>query len=130
MAKRVVPNLYIASGDDEELDTLQSNPYFKDVIFNCVIMGIEDALKNKKKEALLVELNSSGNYVSIPQDKWETSLSSAEEYFIELEEYETCSDIQKLKESIKSYGQSQRVPRKTSKSNRSVNRNRKQSKAS
>lgn len=128
MAKRVVPNLYIASNDDEELDTLQNNPHFKDVIFNCVILGIEDALKNKKKEALLVELNSSGNYVSIPQDKWETSLSNAEKYFIGLEEYETCSDIQKLKESIKSYG-SQRVPRKTSKSNRSVNRNRKQPKA-
>lgn len=127
MAKRVVPNLYIASNDEEELDTLQSNPYLKDVIFNCIIVGIEDAIKNKKKEALLIELNSSGNYVSLSQDKWEASLNSAEKYFIGLEEYETCIDIQKLKESIKSYG-AQRVSRKTTTSNRSNNRNRKQSK--
>jgi hypothetical protein len=128
MAKRVVPNLYIASNDEEELDTLQSNPYLKDVIFNCIIVGIEDAIKNKKKEALLIELNSSGNYVSLPQDKWEASLNNAEKYFIGLEEYETCIDIQKLKESIKSYG-AQRVSRKTTAANRSNNRNRKQSKA-
>lgn len=129
MAKRIVPNLYIVAQDDFEIETLSDNPYVRDILFNSVILGIEEAVKGRKKEATVVELNSSGNYISIPKEKWEESLTNAEKYFINLEEYETCADIQKLKETIKSYG-SQRVSRKTTTANRPNNRNRKYLKAS
>jgi hypothetical protein len=129
MAKRIVPNLYIAVQDESEIETLSDNQYIKDILFNSIILGIEEAVKGRKKEATVIELNSSGNYISIPKNKWEESLTNAEQYFIKLEEYETCADIQKLKESIKSYG-SQRVPRKTTTANRPNNRNRKYLKAS
>jgi hypothetical protein len=129
MAKRIVPNLYIAVQDESEIETLSDNQYIKDILFNSVILGIEEAVKGRKKEATVIELNSSGNYISIPKNKWEESLTNAEQYFIKLEEYETCADIQKLKESIKSYG-SQRVSRKTTTPNRPNNRNRKYLKAS
>ena len=129
MAKRIVPNLYVVAQDESEIESLSGNQYIIDIVFNSVILGIEEAVKGKKKEATIIELNSSGNYISIPRDKWEESLTNAERHFIKLEEYETCADIQKLKESIRSYG-SQRVPRKTTTTNRSNNRDRKYIKAS
>ena len=129
MAKRIVPNLYVVAQDESEIESLSGNQYIIDIVFNSVILGIEEAVKGKKKEATIIELNSSGNYISIPRDKWEESLTNAERHFIKLEEYETCADIQKLKESIRSYG-SQRVPRKATTTNRSNNRDRKYIKAS
>ena len=129
MAKRIVPNLYVVAQDESEIESLSGNQYIIDIVFNSVILGIEEAVRGKKKEATVIELNSSGNYISIPRDKWEESLTNAEKHFIKLEEYETCADIQKLKESIRSYG-SQRVPRKATTTNRSNNRDRKYTKAS
>jgi hypothetical protein len=129
MARRVIPNLYITVQEGVDFDLIQENPQIQEVLFNSIIVGIKDALKTNKTEATIVELNSSGNYISLEKDNWKASLEKAQTHFSELEEYEKCAEIQKLIESLSSYGR-KRVYSKTSRSNKPDNRDKKYTKAS
>jgi hypothetical protein len=129
MAKRIIPNLYIAIKDGTDFDLVQENEQIQSILFNSIISGIEDAIKTNKEEATIIELNSSGNYISLDKDNWKPSLEKAQVYFTSLEEYEKCADIQKLIESISSYGR-KRIYRKATGSDKSNNRGKKYTKAS
>lgn len=129
MNKRKIPNLYITLKEGTDFNMVKENPQVQQVIYKNVVEGIEDAIKTNKAEATVVELNSTGNYIMLGKLSWEKSLERAQTYFLNLEEYETCATIQKLIESINSYG-TQRLHRKTSRSNKSNNRNSKYSKTS
>lgn len=129
MSKRSIPNLYITVKDGVNFEMIQENTQVKEIIYNNVISGIRDAIKTNKLEATIVELNSTGNYIILSQNNWQKSLEQAQIYFLELEEYETCATIQKLIESINSYG-TERLYRKTSRTNKSNNRSAKYSKTS
>ena len=129
MAKRIIPNLYITVQEGIDFNLVQENPQVQDMIFNSIILGIKDAIKFNRKEATIVELNSSGNYISLSKDIWKPSLENAQTYFTNLEEYEKCADIQKIIESLSSYGR-ERIHRKTTRSNKSNNRGKKYAKAS
>ena len=129
MPKRNIPNLYVVANDEHEIDSIHSNPYVREVVLGSVILGVKEAIKGRVKEATIVELNSSGNYVTLPQDKWKVSLETAQKYYSDQEAYEICADIQKVIESINSYG-TKRSYRKTSRTDQPNNRNRKHTKAS
>jgi hypothetical protein len=129
MSRRVIPNLYIAVHEETEFESIQDNHTIRDIIFNSIILGVGEAIKYKRKEATIVELNSSGNYVTLPKEIWKQSLESAQQHFVKLEEYETCADIQELIESIESYG-TKRLYRKTPRTDKSNNRGKKHLKAS
>ena len=129
MAKRVIPNLYIAVQEGTDFSAIQGNSQIQEILFNSVVEGIKVAAKTNKREATIIELNSSGNYISITRENWKLSLEKAQTYFANLEQYEVCMDIQKIIESINSYG-SKRVYRKTTRANKSNNRNPKYAKAS
>ena len=85
MARRKIPNLNVRLGFGANINTLHANT-------------------SKKNEATIVELHSSGNYIQIHRNDWVKSLEKAQHYYSKLEQYETCGDIQKLIESINSYG--------------------------
>lgn len=129
MAKRAIPNLYITVQEGIDFKAIQENKQVQEIVFNSVVDGIKKAAKTNKKEATIMELNSSGNYISINRENWKSSLEKAQTYFADLEQYEMCADIQKIIESINSYG-SKEVYRKTTRTNRSNNRNSKYSKTS
>jgi hypothetical protein len=129
MAKRIIPNLYVTLESEEDYNLLSNNEHVIDIILGSGVLGIKDANKLQKKEAIIVELNSSGNYVSLPREKWQQSLEKAQQYYIESEDYEVCADIQKLIESINSYGP-KRSSRKTSRTDRFNNRDKKYIKTS
>jgi hypothetical protein len=129
MSKRNIPNLYIVTNNEHELESVHNNEYIKEIIFGSVILGIKEAIKLNKKEATIVELNSSGNCISIPMDKWKIPLEEAQKHYVAQEAYELCADIQQVIESINSYG-TKRSYRKASTTDQSNNRNRKHTKAS
>ena len=129
MSKRKIPNLYITLKEGTDFNMVKENPQVQQVIYKNVVDGIEEAIKANKLEATVVELNSTGNYITLDQTNWGKSLERAQTYFLELEEYETCVEIQKLIELINSYG-TKRLHRKTSRSNKSNNRSSKYSKTS
>jgi len=127
--KRIIPNICVHFVEGSDLSVLQENEHVKDIVLGSVVIGIIEAVKLRKKDATIVELNSSGNYISIPKENWKQSLEKAQQYYIKLEEYEICADIQKLIESLISYG-SKRSYRTTPKADRPNNRDRKHSKTS
>jgi hypothetical protein len=129
MAKRIIPNLYIAIQEGTDFSAIQNNSQIQEILFNSIVDGIKEAAKTNRKEATIIELNSSGNYIAINRNDWKPSLEKAQEYFTNLEQYEVCAAIQKIIESINSYG-SKRVYRKTSRANKSNNRNSKYLKTS
>jgi hypothetical protein len=115
MARKKIPNLNIHLGFGVNLNTLYKNPQVQELIYTNLVLGIKDANNSNKNEATIVELHSSGNYVQIHRSKWKESLEKAQKYYSDLERYEICSDIQKLIESIDSYGTKQlhRTPSRT-----------------
>lgn len=129
MPKRVIPNLYITVQEGVDFEAIQYNEQIQEVLYNSVIIGIKNASKTNKPEATIIELNSSGNYISLNRADWKKSLEKAQKYFLNLEEYEKCADIQKLIESISSYG-SKKLYRKATGTNKSNNRSSKHLKAS
>ncbi len=96
MAKKVIPNLYITIQEGVDFEAIQHNEQIQEVLYNRVVIAIKEANQTNKLEATVVELNSTGNYISINRIDWKKSLKKAQEYFSNLEEYEKCADIQKL----------------------------------
>ena len=129
MSKRKIPNLYITIQEGIDFAAIQENVQIKDILYNSVVEGIKSAAKTNKSEATIIELNSTGNYISLDRTDWKQSLEKAQIYFMDLEQYEMCADIQKLIESLNSYG-SKRIHRKTSRADKSNNRGSKYSKTS
>ena len=103
MAKRVVPNLYITLQEGVEFEAIQDNIQIQSLIYDNVVTGITEAKKYNRTEATIVELNSTGNYITIDKKHWKQSLINAQQYFIQSENYEACIDIKKLRESLSSY---------------------------
>jgi hypothetical protein len=127
--KRVIPNICVHFVEGADLSIIRENEHIQDIILGSVVLGIKEAVKLRRQEATIVELNSSGNYVSISREKWKQSLENAQQYYIRLEEYEICADIQKLIESLNSYG-SKRSYKSTPRTDRPNNRSRKSLKTS
>ena len=104
MPKRILPDLYITIDEGYGFDILQYNTTIQKVVYSNVILGIQEANRKKHKNAVIVELNSSGNCITLPRESWKKSLEKAQGYYADLEDYETCIRIKKLMESIDSYG--------------------------
>lgn len=129
MPKRKIPNLYITVQEGIDFTAIQENIQIKSIIYNSVVEGIKSAAKTNKSEATIIELNSTGNYLTLDKKDWKQSLTNAQQYFIQAESYEMCADIQKLIDSLDSYG-SKRLYRKTSRADKPNNRGSKYSKTS
>lgn len=129
MAKRLVPNLYITLQDGVDFEAIQENDQIKTLLYSSIVTGIIDAKRYNRTEATIVELNSTGNYITISKEDWKQSLMNVQDYFVQSENYEACLEIQKLIESLNSY-ESKRLHRKTSRANKPNNRSKKHSKAS
>lgn len=121
MARRKIPNLSVRLEFGADINLLHKNPQVQELIYDNLILGIKDANASNKNEATIVELHSSGNYVQVSRNDWKTSLEKAQQYYSNLEQYEKCSEIQKLIESINSYG-IKRPHRTSSRTNQPDNR--------
>jgi hypothetical protein len=65
--------------------------------------AIEDAIVNKKVYASIFEINTTNNYIDIHRRYWIDTLNTCLQWHLqdELEDYETCSHISKLIETLK-----------------------------
>jgi len=80
-----------------------SSQMFKDVLKIHVPKAIEEAIVNKKTFATVFEINSTSSFVDIHKNYWTDSLSVCLNWHLEdgSEDYETCSHISKMIESLK-----------------------------
>jgi len=105
MAKktRTIPTMMLTiKGDGKpDIEALISNEVFSKAVYVEAINGIKDAIINKKKTAILFELDKSDYYVEINKSEWKQALESCIEKLVETERYEQCIEIKKMIDKIK-----------------------------
>jgi hypothetical protein len=102
MSRRIIPNLIFKSDGWEEPDysTLSTDETVRNIIYTNTFIGIKEAIKKRAKNAKIIEVNSSGHYITVVKEDFKTALDNTLIYHEELEDYETCAQIIKLKKQI------------------------------
>lgn len=91
MAKRKLLNLRIIGNSQELLD--QFIDQNKEYIFKEAYSGIKQAMRQNKSIAEICSVNTNSAIATIPKEGWENALSSSLGYFIAMENFEMCKDI-------------------------------------
>lgn len=102
MSRRVIPNLQFNINQDGEPDysIIGENAIVQDIIHSQAVWGIRDAIKCKLKHAKIIEINSTGNYLTVEKHDFRSALDKSILYFEKFEDYETCGEILKLKNKL------------------------------
>ena len=102
MNKRLIPNLQfnIAGGGEPDYSIIAENPIIRDIVYTQTVWGIRDAIKRKLKHAKIVEINSTGQYLTVEKQDFESTLNNTIAYYELFENYEACAEIVKLKNQL------------------------------
>lgn len=102
MAKRIIPNLQFNINGDGEPDysVISQNEIVRDIVYSQTVWGIRDAIKRKLKHAKIVEINSTGQYLTVEKQDFKSALENSIQYYEVFEDYETCAEIVKLKNQL------------------------------
>ena len=100
MSKRVIPNLQFNINGDGEPDysIIGENEIIQDIVYSQTVTGIREAIKRKAKHAKIIEINSTGNYLTVDKQDFESALNKSISYYEKFEDYETCAEI--LREAL------------------------------
>jgi protein-arginine kinase activator protein McsA len=106
MAKKItrpIPSMVVnvIGNGRPDIKALCSNEVFVKAVFKETVAGIKDAIDNKKKTAILFELDSSENFIEINKNQWIPALQTCLDKLIENEKYEECAQIKELISKIK-----------------------------
>jgi hypothetical protein len=106
MAKKLtrkIPSMIVTinGGGVTSVDILCSNEVFLRAVYKETIASIKDAINNKKKTAILFELDKSEYFIEINKSDWKQALQSCIDKLIETEDYEMCIQIKDLIDKIK-----------------------------
>ena len=72
----------------------------KELVKKHVPLAIEEAIVDKKIYASLFEINDSSQYIEIHKNHWVQALESCLVWYVEEENYEMCTHIKNLIQSI------------------------------
>ncbi len=102
MSKRIIPNLQFNINGDGEPDysVIGANEVVQDIVYSQTVYGIREAIKRKLKHAKIVEINSTGQYLTVDKQDFESALNKSISYYEKFEDYETCAEIVKLKNQL------------------------------
>ena len=81
------------------MDTLFA-PKIQKLLFESVFTSIKDALKTKKKEVVICDIIQVETSISIPKTHWVQALKSVLEYYVRVEDYSMCTQVNKLIKDI------------------------------
>jgi hypothetical protein len=102
MSKRIIPNLQFNINGEGEPDysVIAENETIRDIVYSQTVWGIRDAIKRKAKHAKIVEINSTGQYLTVEKQDFKSALDNSILYYEVLEDYEACAEIVKLKNQL------------------------------
>ena len=108
MKKRVskdneVLNLVITPLGGLSTEELLSYDYITSLVRRELPKGIERAIKNRKADATIIEINHSGYFIEIPIRFWRNALNSCLEYYTEEEDYTKCIYIKSVLDKVAEY---------------------------
>ena len=81
------------------MDTIYT-PKIQKLLFENVFSNIKSALKTKKKEVIICDITQIETSITIPKSHWDQALKSILEYYVKIEEYSMCIQINKLIKDI------------------------------
>ena len=81
------------------MDTLFA-PKIQKLLFENVFTSIKIALKTKKKEVIICDIIQIETSISIPKTYWVQALKSVLEYYVKVEDYSMCTQVNKLIKDI------------------------------
>lgn len=98
--RRKLLNVEIIYEDAEDLQQLEDNQPFNDLILKDAFDIVEKAAKTKKKSVPVVAIPNLGLEVSIERHNFKPILQKALDYYTQQEQYERCADVAQLIESL------------------------------
>ena len=81
------------------MDTLFA-PKIQELLFENAFRSIQNALKTKKKEVIICDITQVESSISIPRNYWINVLKSVLEYYVKVENYSMCTQVNKLIKDI------------------------------
>ena len=102
--KRHLPNILLKEYSTRGiLDTLFA-PKIQHSIFENVVDGMKQAVKDNKKEFMLCSIPQLEANIVITKENYLSALKSSLEYFIKVEDYRKCSQIDILYKELEKDG--------------------------
>jgi hypothetical protein len=105
MAKktRIIPKMVLTINGDGEVDinNVINNSVFSKAVYTETLAGINDAINNKRKTAILFTINNTEMLIELNKQQWIPALESCLKHFEADEQYEVCIDIKTLIDKIK-----------------------------
>ena len=73
MTKRQIPNLQfnIKGNGEPDYSVIGQNEVVQDIVYSQTVYGIREAIKRKAKHAKIIEINSTGNYLTVDKQDFE-----------------------------------------------------------
>ena len=102
--KRHLPNILLKEYSTRGiLDTLFA-PKMQHSLFENVVDGMKQAVKDNKKEFMLCAIPQLEANIVITKENYLSALKSSLEYFIKVEDYRKCSQIDSLYKELEKNG--------------------------
>ena len=99
--KREVINIELSWADPEELYELANSEKFYSLLLEESLKAITHALENNDDKAVLFNIFNMSILVEVKKKNFINILKEVEKYFISNEEYERCTELQKLIQKYK-----------------------------
>lgn len=96
---RIIPKMMVDMSQISS-DELIESPQFQESVFFETYNSIKTAIKNKKTEAHVFEINASGTLIIIEKDNWSSALQSVINYYADKDDFEKCIEIRELQSKL------------------------------
>lgn len=81
-------------------DELLESPQFQESVFVETYNSIKSAISNKKTEAHICEINTSGTLITIEKSNWNNALQAVIDYYADKDDFEKCIEIKELQNKL------------------------------
>lgn len=82
-------------------EQLTKIPQIRNAVIQETIIAIKEGILKKKQTIPLFEVANSQYYINIERKHWKRALSTAIDYFVELEDYDKCIECRELIKKLK-----------------------------
>ena len=100
-SKKYTPlNIRLEYGDSSDLDGLKENLEFKKLIYSETAAALTYLSQNKRSKIDLFNLTNIGITVSVEKNDYQQILDSTLKFYGDLEDYDKCIELSKLKDKL------------------------------
>lgn len=95
--------------DELTPDQISKSDILKELIKKHAPLAIEEAIVDKKIYASLFEINDSGQYIEVHKNQWVQALETCLLWYVEDENYEMCTHIKNLVQTIQDKSKTSKI---------------------